>query len=230
MTSDRLIPARAKDRHRSSTTASDLAASPSGTVNRSNGMPGSTSTPIPAWVTTAARAAPGTGCGHRPGQQVADAVPHRHVVAPVPQLDRDRAHGRPSGPSPVAGQDLGHHLVGGQVVDVDHHVGDRLVEGPPHPVQVDQRRGRVVTEQRTTLAVPDPIGQHHGVGPEPHHPARPGQQGPVGRGQHHPTGSRHHHRSVTGQGLGQDPLLLGPEGRLTLLGEELGHACARYRP
>ena len=43
----------------SSTVARDFAFSPSGMVTTSKAMPGSTSTPMPAWVTTVARFAPG---------------------------------------------------------------------------------------------------------------------------------------------------------------------------
>ena len=46
------------NRHISSTVASDLACSPSGIVTTWYGTPGSTSTPMPAWVTTVARRAP----------------------------------------------------------------------------------------------------------------------------------------------------------------------------
>ena len=54
-TSERLIPARAKSRQSASTTLNDLAASPSGTSNDGElASPGSTLTPMPAWVTTAA--------------------------------------------------------------------------------------------------------------------------------------------------------------------------------
>ena len=93
----------------------------------SKGKPGSTVEPIPAWVTTTARAAPGHARRTRRRRAVVpDAFADDHVVAPLAELDRDRRSPLPSGRLRRAASITRSTTSSGcELVDVHHRVRDR---------------------------------------------------------------------------------------------------------
>ena len=198
------------------------------------GSPVSTSTSMPAWVTMTARRASGTAAASGGGQLMTGAGADHHVIAPLAEGHGDHFHrsrpavmprARTGGADSTLSTTSGAESRSTSTATAATCLVERTADG----VQVDQAGGRVLAQERAALAPPHPPGQQLRIGPQPHHHTRAHHEVPIGGGQHHAAGRRDHHRVVGRQGLGQDPGLLGPEGRLTAFGEQLGHGAAGGR-
>ena len=165
-------------------------------------MPGSTSTPMPAWVTMAARRAPG---GQHVGQRVDGARRRRDVVGAVGQRHGDGDHeelpvetGRPV----TCGDDLRDQrlgtLVGRRARDRRPRrraARERRPAGPGSPAGSSPSSGPVRTG-------PHPLGQDRDLGVQPdHEPALGGglADEPAVRGIEHRAPGGGDHRRASGR-------------------------------
>ena len=177
-----------------------------GNLERHAGSPGSTSTPIPAWVTTTARRAAGTASATCPASSWRAPAPTITSIARRSRARRGRLHRRPvhrcadAPRSPDAAVRPASDTCSTTSPALSSSTSTTtsatcVVERPAHRVQVDQRRRpgprpAAAVRHRRPPAGPAVAGSARS------HTTMPDRASsvPVGRGQHHPAGRRHHHR------------------------------------